>query len=203
MKRGPRATPLVALILAIAGIFGAAHLADTDLFRLGRAAWRMIAAEHTPRPRANVGGGPFSGPARVIDGDTFDIGDVRVRMQGIDALEHDQSCNRRDGGRFACGAAARDRLAALVKDAVVTCIPDGTQTYGRIVAACSVRPAGGAVLELNRAMVRSGLAFDCPRFSDGRYAAEEAAARQEGDGAWAGRFEFPWSHRDRAGACGR
>jgi endonuclease YncB( thermonuclease family) len=208
MRLRPRATPLVALALAIAGIFGATQVTEGDLLRLGRALWRVIAPapERAPpraRAPAEADGKPFSGHPRIVDGDTLDLNGIRVRMQGIDALEHDQSCNRRGGGSFACGTAAREKLAALAAAGTVTCTPDGTMTYGRTVAVCTVQPPGGAALDLNGAMVRSGLAFDCPRFSGGRYAAEEAAARAAGEGAWAGRFTFPWSHRDRAGACDR
>ena len=33
------------------------------------------------------GSGAFTGPARVIDGDTLDVGGVRIRLHGIDAPE--------------------------------------------------------------------------------------------------------------------
>ncbi|ONG49745.1 hypothetical protein BKE38_20420 [Pseudoroseomonas deserti] len=143
---------------------------------------------------------PFSGQPRVIDGDTMDLDGIRVRMQGIDAFEHDQQCTRAGGGRFACGAAARAELAELIGGREVTCTPDGSLTHGRTVATCTVADRGRTV-NLNAAMVRSGLAFDCPRYSDGRYARDEAAAKSENAGAWGGRFTYPWTHRDRANAC--
>ena len=34
----------------------------------------------------------FSGSVVVIDGDTIDVGDVRVRIHGIDAPENGQKC---------------------------------------------------------------------------------------------------------------
>lgn len=40
----------------------------------------------------------ITGEARVIDGDTVDIGPVRIRFHGIDAPESDQSCVQADGG---------------------------------------------------------------------------------------------------------
>lgn len=197
-----RASPLVALVVAVAGVLGATQLTEGDVTRLVRAVWRLLdQPAERGRDASLPAGQPFSGRARVIDGDTFDMNGIRVRMQGIDALEHDQSCNR-PGGRFGCGAAAKDALVALIGGDTVTCVPDGSTTHGRTVAVCSVR-RDGALLDLNAAMVRSGLAFDCPRYSEGRYAREEAEARAEKAGAWAGRFTYPWTHRDRAGACGR
>ena len=59
--------------------------------------------------------GDIAGLARVIDGDTLEIGDRRVRLEGIDAPESAQTC-RRDGTRtWACGRVAAEALAALVE----------------------------------------------------------------------------------------
>ena len=41
--------------------------------------------------------GAVAGSARVIDGDTLDVGGVRIRLHGIDAPESGQSC--RAGGQ--------------------------------------------------------------------------------------------------------
>ncbi|MXP64506.1 hypothetical protein E0493_14235 [Roseomonas sp. M0104] len=208
-KRGRRSrAPWLALAAAIIGLFGAAQVSERDLLRVGRAAWDVVQSLQEPQRRSGGGpapakGQPFSGHPRVIDGDTFELNGIRVRMQGIDALEHDQQCSRTGAGRSACGTEARDELAALIGGSEVTCTPDGTLTHGRTVAVCTVPEPGGGVRDLNEAMVRLGLAFDCPRYSKGRYAAAEAEAKAAKAGAWAGRFTYPWSHRDRAGACGR
>ncbi|WP_235034930.1 thermonuclease family protein [Roseomonas sp. 18066] len=186
------------LLVALLGGIGAFGLTDAQWRRLGREIFGPPPrAERAATPRE-----PFSGQPRVIDGDTLDVAGIRVRMQGIDAFEHDQQCSRAGGGRFACGAAARAELAGLIGSRAVTCTPDGSLTHGRTVATCTVPGRGGA-MDLNAAMVRSGLAFDCPRYSDGRYARDEAAAKSDNAGAWGGRFTYPWSHRDRANACGR
>ncbi|MFC3123619.1 thermonuclease family protein [Pseudoroseomonas globiformis] len=190
---------LAAAIAAI-GLLGAEQVTQGDLLRLVRNLFRAVEQEQRRLPNTDE---DFSGLARVLDGDTFDVGGVRVRMQGIDALETEQSCNRRQGGRFACGEEATRALTELIGGRPVTCEPDGSQTYGRVVANCFVPRQGGGRVDLSEGMVRSGFAFDCPRFSNGRYAGVEAEARAAGRGAWAGRFQYPWSFRDRAGACGR
>lgn len=203
---GRRAGPWAAVALAVAGLLGASQVTEADWLRLGAALLRAVgAAPEAPREaprRASLPAEPFSGRPRVIDGDTLDVAGIRVRMQGIDAFESDQQCTRRGGGRFACGREATEQLATLIGGREITCTPDGSQTHGRSVAVCTVRQ-GEQEIDLNGAMVRSGFAFDCPRYSRGRYAEQEAEAKAEGAGAWGGRFTYPWSHRDRAGACGR
>jgi endonuclease YncB( thermonuclease family) len=215
-RRTRSAAPWVAVALAVVALFGSGQVTPAGLERLGHALWRAFTTQDRgtfhPRPdtRADRGnaphaadGAPIAGPARIIDGDTLDLGRIRIRMGGIDALEHDQNCGRPGGRSYDCGKLARDALVALVGGATVTCQPDGSETYGRIVAICTVPGANGAPRDLNTAMVRTGFAFDCPKFSGGRYAEAERAARAARSGAWAGSFEFPWQHRGRDSACGR
>jgi endonuclease YncB( thermonuclease family) len=209
MRRPRRhVAPWFALIAAVVALLGSGQVTEAGLERLLRAAWRVVTQPEHPergerrRPRDETAA--LSGRARIIDGDTLDLGETRIRLRGIDALEHDQRCTGRGRGGYDCGQQARDALVALIGGATVTCQPDGSETYGRIVATCSVpHRDGDGTVELNAAMVRTGFAFDCTRFSDGAYADEEKAAKSAGSGAWAGRFDFPWAHRGRANACGR
>lgn len=216
MSRPTRSTaPWLAVGAAVVALFASGEVTPTGLERLGRALWRAVSVQERgtfhPRPaeraeRAeapDASGAPLTGTARIIDGDTIDLGRTRIRMGGIDALEHDQTCSRPGNRSYDCGKLARDALVALIGGATVTCHPDGSETYGRIVARCTVPAEDGPPRDLNTAMVRTGFAFDCPKFSDGRYAEAERAARTARSGAWAGQFEYPWRHRGRDGACGR
>ena len=54
-----------------------------------------------------------SGRARVVDGDTLDVGAVRVRLHGVDAPESRQSCVA-GGRRWACGERATRALAERI-----------------------------------------------------------------------------------------
>jgi endonuclease YncB( thermonuclease family) len=210
MSRRPNrgTAPLIALAVAVVGLLGSGQVTEAGLERVVRAAWRVFSSQEQPDrapPRHRRDDAtPLDGLARIIDGDTLDLGQTRIRLRGVDALESDQRCTGQGRGSYECGKQARDALVALIGGADVTCVPDGSETYGRVVATCSVpRRGGNGSLELNAAMVRTGFAFDCPRFSKGAYADEEKAAKAARSGAWSGRFEFPWEFRGRDNACGR
>ncbi|PWW04516.1 endonuclease YncB(thermonuclease family) [Hoeflea marina] len=131
-----------------------------------------------------TGGGSLSGRARLVDGDTLEIGGRRVRLSGIDAPEYRQTC-RRDGAPYPCGEAARAALGRLIAGREVTCELGGRDRYRRHLARCT-----SVGTDLNRAMVLSGHAVS----HDG-YRLEEARARAAGAGIWAGEFERPEAWR--------
>ncbi|WP_439626636.1 thermonuclease family protein [Shinella sp.] len=127
------------------------------------------------------------GRATVIDGDTIEIGGTRVRFDGIDAPETRQTCLDANGAKYRCGqqsALALDDFLAASRP--TTCTPKG-KSWDRIVASC--RRADGE--DVNAWMVRNGHALDWPKYSRGRYAAEQTAAEASSAGIWAGQFERP------------
>lgn len=120
------------------------------------------------------------GSARVVDGDTLTIGDVVVRLHGIDAPERSQTCE--GAGRiWACGSWARGELVRLTGEGTVVCELFETDRYGRAVGAC--RGSGG---DLGAALVAGGAAVAYRRYSLA-YVTQEAAARQAGRGVWRAR----------------
>ncbi len=124
------------------------------------------------------------GTAVVADGDTLKIGGVKVRIFGIDAPEKAQTC-----GDWACGVAARDRLAELVDGRELVCVTRDTDKYGRTVASCR---AGET--DLGAEMVTEGLAWAFVRYSD-EYVTQESAARGAHRGIWRGASEPAWDYR--------
>ena len=104
--------------------------------------------------------GRITGPARVIDGDTLEIAGLRIRIQGIDAPEHDDICQRPDGSSWPCGKwstrTARDRFGGQV----LACEDLGERTWGRVVARCTKGD-----IDVAAAMVAQGAARACPRFA--------------------------------------
>ncbi|WP_312417761.1 thermonuclease family protein [Shinella sp.] len=129
----------------------------------------------------------IAGRASVIDGDTIEIDGTRIRFDGIDAPESRQICLDTAGTKYRCGqqsALALDDFLAASRPTI--CTPKG-KSWDRIVATC--RRADGE--DVSAWMVRNGHAVDWPKYSKGRYAAEQREAQASGAGMWAGQFEQP------------
>lgn len=134
----------------------------------------------------------FSGPVRVIDGDTIDVGDVRVRLHGIDAPEQSQQCGAGGGGHWACGAWVTEQLRAAVQGKTARCVQRDIDRYGRIVARCSVDGT-----DIGARLVRDGMAMAYRKYSMD-YVRLEDAARQAGRGLHAVAFDSPAQVRKKA-----
>ncbi len=130
----------------------------------------------------------ISGAARVVDGDTLEVGGETVRLFGIDAPELDQFCDR-GGVEYLCGVMATAWLVERTLGALVTCSGDERDRYGRRLAVCQ---AGG--IDLNAGLVRAGWAVAFRRYSK-RYIADEDVAKRDGIGMWSGDFIEPTSWR--------
>jgi endonuclease YncB( thermonuclease family) len=144
-------------------------------------------------------GATIAGTARVTDGDSLEIGNVRVRLFGIDAPEFRQLCKDASGRDYTCGVAAREALAGLIDGRQVACTPAEGPSYDRVVAVCRVDGTGQDKVDLSEAMVRAGRVIELKAHSKGRYAAAERSARDAGRGLWAGTFERPSQWRQRNG----
>lgn len=142
---------------------------------------------------AAVGPGPIplTGTARVIDGDTIELGGTRVRLEGIDAPESSQTCPRKWMGSWACGTAATTALAKMVEHATVSCQPQGLDKYGRTLAVCFVGDQ-----DVNAAMVRQGYAWAFVKYSS-LYVQQEAQARLERIGIWQADATPAWEFRHK------
>ena len=130
------------------------------------------------------------GMASVVDGDTLDIRGERIRLDGVDAPESRQLCQR-DGKPWRCGQAAAMWLADRLQSVNVRCRINSFDRWGRKVGTCYV-----AESDINGELVRSGMAWAFVRYSR-RYEAEEAEARADGRGIFAANVvtEAPWLWR--------
>jgi endonuclease YncB( thermonuclease family) len=146
----------------------------------------LLALIHSP-----VFGAEISGYPRIVDGDTVEIAQTKIRLSGIDAPETDQVCLDAKGKKWACGIAARDELIQHSNGQHWECTTTGTDQYGRFLANCFIEGE-----DVGAWMVRSGWALSFVRYSHA-YGADEVAAREAHAGLWSGAFIAPWDWRHR------
>src|SRR5260370_396259 len=87
-------------------------------------------------PYSSVLAADISRPRRVIDGDTFDMDGIRIRLWGIDAPEMKQTCRGKDGQTYECGRDSAAVMRELTRDRLVECKSRDRDRYGRAVAVC-------------------------------------------------------------------
>jgi endonuclease YncB( thermonuclease family) len=173
---------LVTIAAVTAGVF--LWLAASSLLGL------MTSSTVAPEPkRANES--VIEGSASVVGAGLLKIGDQRVRLAAITPLDAGQLCSMAGGATFACGSAARVALDKLVRGRrAVTC--EVSSVADGIATAICTRDGKDIAAQL----VRAGHAF-----ADGLiwspYASEQAAAREDGAGLWAGEPEQPDAWRAR------
>jgi endonuclease YncB( thermonuclease family) len=126
-----------------------------------------------------------SGPARVIDGDTFQVAGLTIRLFGVDAPEQDQTCTDANGRDWPCGTWVTQQVTALYDGATLTCQPLDTDSYGRTVARCY---AGDQ--DIAATLVTAGLALAYREYS-WDYDLHEKSAQVTGAGLWSGDFQTP------------
>lgn len=136
------------------------------------------------------------GQATVIDADTLEIQDKRVRLHGVDAPERQQNCYI-NGQAWPCGRHASLELAEWLGEKTVVCRRRAPDSYGRMVASCYRRIDDvGAWLTVN------GWAVAATKYSHS-YVDEQETARRERRGIWQSDFVMPWDYRNGERVEGR
>ena len=143
----------------------------------------------------------LKGTAEILDGDTLWLGIHKIRLYGIEALEHKQPCLK-DGKRFRCFEKARDIISDWVKDRQVRCVVDRgnfgrpVMDRNRYLATCYIDHH-----DLNRKIVAAGWALAYEGETGDVYRADEAAAKQNRLGIHQATFskpsEFRRSNKDK------
>ena len=122
---------------------------------------RMLLAVGNEKPRNSyvrvVNASPYS--VNIVDADTIDVGNDRVRLDGISADER---------GKPTYNSCKREVSSIIRKSSEVICYMSGEMTYNREVGECFV-VNNGVQEDLNRLIVESGCARDCRRYSGGYY----------------------------------
>ena len=108
----------------------------------------------------------------AIDGDTIRMGDVSLRLWGVDAPEDHQICLDQQDMAFDCGQRARDALVKLAIPGPVFChTPSGLgaagtgsaqlkESFGRPLVTCGSDQQGyGALPDIARELVSMGYAY--------------------------------------------
>ena len=129
----------------------------------------------------------FYGKVRIIDGDSIEIKNEKIRFLGIDAFEKKQECIRKDGTKYKCGEAAISNLLMIISGQPVRCVTKKKDHYKRWLATCYI-----GTLDINENMVLYGNAFS---YMSKKYKTAENEAKKVSAGAWAGEFIFPWEWR--------
>jgi endonuclease YncB( thermonuclease family) len=133
----------------------------------------------------------ISGVPKIHDGDQIQIGNSRIRLDGIDAPSVDQLCVNNSGERWTCGVAARDELIKHADNKSWTCHVGRIDRRGRSIARCEIDGE-----DIQKWLVRNGWALAYARQSHD-YEADEAEAREAKAGMWQGAFIAPWDWRIR------
>ena len=137
---------------------------------------------------SSIASADLSGTALIVDGDTITISGNKIRLNGIDTPEKDQTC-RRAGITWRCGYQATETLRNWTYTKEVRCVGDTKDRYGRLIANCFVDG-----YNVNARLVYEGLALAYRKYSK-QYIPEEDKARAAKRGMWAGEFVAPWDWR--------
>ena len=95
---------------------------------------------------------------KVRDGDTIEVGKIPIRLNGVSAPEMNEPL----------GPQSKAFMIDLVMGKHVRCELDGSKTHDRFVGICYLDEQ-----DIGARVIANGLALDCPRYSDGRYAEYE------------------------------
>jgi endonuclease YncB( thermonuclease family) len=136
------------------------------------------------------------GIPKIIDGDTVHIKSKKIRLEGIDAPEMKQQCQKtylqistivgfNFKKNYSCGITSKKRLIDKINKSQINCISSGRDRYKRYLATCYKDK-----INLNKWMVRNGLAVAYKRYSKD-YLRDEAYAKENKLGIWKGSFERP------------
>lgn len=126
---------------------------------------------------------------RVIDGDFLALGNLRIRLVGIEAPKAAQQCNASNGSSWDCVTESSDRVRNVLRTAErVECFSSEQGNYGLYFASCE---ADGR--DMGALLVEEGLAW--PDQDQGYYLSEATMAQAEGHGIWQAYTQPPWEWR--------
>lgn len=133
----------------------------------------------------------ITGRAAVLEGDTVEINGQKIRLHGIDAPQHRQTCHDRRGFLYRCGLKSKTALDLFLWRNEITCHILSSDKYGRKLANCSL-----GQVDVADWLVRQGHAIAFKKYSY-VYINAENEAKKAKRGLWSGKFRMPWEWRDQ------
>jgi endonuclease YncB( thermonuclease family) len=131
---------------------------------------------------------PVSGQQlTVMDGDSFVLGNRKLRLDGIDAPEYKQKCNDASGIAWECGKTSRIALEQMLRQPNLNCTAEFHDQYARSIATCS----NDRTPDIGAAQVTAGMAISDNFYGVRTYENEETEARRNQRGIWVGTFTTP------------
>ena len=135
----------------------------------------------------------FKGIPKVIDGDSLEINNNKIRLFGIDAPEKKQTCKKpyliifflnfqRD---YKCGQMATNELKNFINNRTIRCISESKDRYNRYLSTCYIKK-----IDINSWLVKNGYAVAYKKYSR-KYILEEQHAKKNELGIWKGTFQNP------------
>ena len=136
------------------------------------------------------------GIPKIIDGDTLQIKSKKIRLEGIDAPEIKQQCQKKFleisvavglnfKKNYSCGVISKKKLINKIDKSQVKCTLSSIDRYKRYLATCYKNK-----INLNKWMVRKGFAVAYKRYSKD-YERDEGYAKKNKLGIWQGSFVRP------------
>jgi micrococcal nuclease len=110
-----------------------------------------------------------SSDVKVIDADTINLCDTKIRLFGISAAERGHSSYKQ------CKIIVKDIIEQSDK---VSCELTGDKTYDRLVGICSVMSDNKST-NLHRLIIENSCARDCESYSGGIYKIYETEGAKE------------------------
>ncbi|MBR1841302.1 MAG: thermonuclease family protein [Alphaproteobacteria bacterium] len=125
---------------------------------------------------------------KVVDGDSLEIGERRIRLDGIDAPEFMQMCRTQNNEEYACGQKALEFAENFLKSGNPEChCLLQKDKYKRELCECFVNGES-----LNKALVAAGWAV---AYREPAYLAAQDEAEEHKRGLWQGKFMRPALYR--------
>ena len=136
------------------------------------------------------------GIPKIIDGDTVYIDKYKIRLEGIDAPEIKQQCQKESlkissiigftfYKNYYCGKFSKEKLIAKINGSKINCTLSSKDRYERYIATCFKDE-----INLNQWLVRNGYAIAYRRYSK-KYVSDEDFAKKNKLGLWRGKFLNP------------